>query len=374
MSTSKGGAAKVLGFGVCVTSLLALSVPPAAATTTAISCSEIQTGVVSCLMPDGLSQYDTAALLTAAQSATTTALSTSTPVVLTAFGGAGHEGTNGGGAYNGGHGGHGGKAQTVTTLASYQASFGSTLYYYLGKEGGAAQAGGRGGASTLVSGVDLTSNTPCISGVSGCTTTNLLADAGGGGGGGQGNANGDGGYGGDGGTAVSGQVISNGAQGQDGTSTTGAVVTRTGGGGSGAANGDGGDGGRGGSGVDSKSGTAGQDGVGGLGGPTHTSNGPNAGASWTNNNSLALKNAGQGGEGEWRTNNTNYGGGGGGGGGWGGGGGGGGGGEAITGGGGGGGGSFAAADTVTVQDVPAISNANNQGNGSLYATFIGTTS
>ncbi|MFJ9591158.1 hypothetical protein ACIRS3_00220 [Streptomyces virginiae] len=367
-------AARVAGFGVCLASLMALSAPTAAATTTTISCNEIDTGVVSCLLPDGLSQYGTAELLTAAQAATQTSLSTSTPVLFTAFGGAGHEGTDGGGLYNGGHGGHGGKAQTATTLANFQSSFGPTLYYYVGKEGGSAQAGGRGGASTFVSGVDLTTTTPCVSGSSGCTATNILADAGGGGGGGQGNANGDGGYGGDGGTAVSGQVITNGAKGQDGTSTTGGVVTRTGAGGAGGANGDGGDGGRGGSGVDSKSGTAGQDGVGGLGGPTHTSKGPNAGAAWTNNNSLVFKNAGQGGEGEWRTNNTNYGGGGGGGGGWGGGGGGGGGGESLTGGGGGGGGSFAAADTVTVQNAPVISNANNNGDGSVYATFLGTTS
>ncbi|MEV6676665.1 hypothetical protein AB0N09_07310 [Streptomyces erythrochromogenes] len=370
MSTSTG-AAKVLGFGVCLTSLLTWCVPTAAATTTDIACNEIQTGVVSCLLPDGRSSYDTTALLTAAQAATGTPLSASTPVAVTAFGAAGHEGSNGGGLYSGGYGGQGGKAQTVTTLADYQASFGTALHYYVGNEG-ASGAGGRGGASTLVSGVDLTSQTPCINGFSGCTATTLLADAGGGGGGGQGNANGDGGHGGNGGTAVSGQVVSNGAAGQQGQATTGSL-TRTGAGGAGGGNGDGGSGGRGGSGVDSKSGTGGQDGIGGLGGPTHTSNGPNAGASWTNNTSLALSNAGQGGEGEFRTNSTNYGSGGGGGGGWGGGGGGGGGGEAITGGGGGGGGSFAAADTVTVQSVPAISNADSHGNGSVYVTFIGTT-
>ncbi|MEC4570361.1 hypothetical protein [Streptomyces virginiae] len=361
---------KALGTGACLASILALSAPTASATTTTLSCDEIQTGVVSCLLPDGLSSYDTNALLTAAQAVTQTTLTSSTPMVVTAYGGAGRYGSNGGGLYRGGDGGSGGKAQTVTSVASFQAAFGQNLHYYVGQLG-ATSAGGRGGASTLVSGVDLTTQNPCITGYGTCTTTNLLLDAGGGGGGGEGNANGDGGDGGNGGTAVSGQIISAGAAGSNGKAATG-TLTRTGAGGAGGSNGDGGDGGRGGSGVDQKSGTAGIDGIGGLGGPVHTSNGPNAGASWTNNSSLIFGNAGQGGEGEWRTNRTNYGSGGGGGGGWGGGGGGGGGGEAITGGGGGGGGSWAAANTDTAASVPVISNGNAGGNGAVYATFVGT--
>ncbi|MGI5446570.1 hypothetical protein ACQEVM_12555 [Streptomyces sp. CA-243310] len=363
-------AVKILGTGACLASILALSAPAASATTTDISCGEVQTGVVSCLLPDGLSSYGTTALLTAAQAATQTSLTAATPMVVTAYGGAGRYGSNGGGLYTGGNGGYGGKAQTVTSIASFQAAYGQTLYYYVGQLG-ATSAGGRGGASTLVSGVDLTTQNPCIAGYGTCTTTTVLADAAGGGGGGQGNANGNGGAGGNGGTAVSGQIISAGSTGGDGKATTG--LTRTGAGGKGASNGDGGDGGRGGSGVDSKYGTPGIDGIGGLGGPVHTSNGPNAGASWTNNSSLFFANAGQGGEGEWRTNGTNYGSGGGGGGGWGGGGGGGGGGEAITGGGGGGGGSWAAANTDTVVSVPVISNGNVGLNGAVYITFVSTT-
>ncbi|MFD7911872.1 hypothetical protein ACFV30_14215 [Streptomyces sp. NPDC059752] len=363
---------KALGVGACLVSVLALSAPTASATTTDIDCGEIQTGVVSCLLPDGASSYDTTALLAAAQTATQAPLSTTTPMVVTAYGGAGRYGSNGGGLYRGGDGGYGGKAQTVTSIASFRSAFGLTLYYYVGQLG-ATSAGGRGGASTLVSGVDLTTQSPCIAGYGTCTTTNVLADAGGGGGGGQGNANGNGGAGGNGGTAVSGQIISGGSAGADGKATTGSL-TRTGAGGSGGSNGDGGSGGRGGSGVDHKAGTSGIDGIGGLGGPVHTSNGPNAGASWTNDSSLFFANAGQGGEGEWRTNGTNYGSGGGGGGGWGGGGGGGGGGEAITGGGGGGGGSWAVANTGTATSVPVISNGNLGGNGAVYATFVGTSS
>ncbi|MFD7085111.1 hypothetical protein [Streptomyces sp. NPDC059918] len=371
MSTSHG-VAKGLGASLCLASLLALSAPTASATTTAISCSEIDTGVVSCVLPDGVSQYNTTALLSAAQQYTQTTLTTSTPLVITAYGGAGRQGDNGGGLYSGGNGGNGGRAQTVTSVADFQGTFGSNLYYYVGQLGGTS-AGGRGGSSTLVSGVDLTTTQPCIAGYASCTTTNLLADGAGGGGGGEGNANGDGGYGGDGGTAVSGQIISLGSQGRDGRAATG-TLTRTGQGGFGGGNGDGGSGGRGGSGVSSHPGTDGQDGIGGLGGPTHTSKGPNAGVAWTNNSSLSFGSAGQGGEGEWRVNATNYGGGGGGGGGWGGGGGGGGGGEAITGGGGGGGGSWASSDTETVQSVPVISNPDSGGNGSVIATFVGSSS
>ncbi|MFI5671471.1 hypothetical protein [Streptomyces sp. NPDC051704] len=185
--------------------------------------------------------------------------------------------------------------------------------------------------SSPASGVDLTTNQPCIAGYASCTTTNLLADGAGGGGGGEGNANGDGGYGGNGGnggTAVSGQIISLGAQGRDGRAATG-TLSRTGQGGFGGGNGDGGSGGRG-------------------GGPTHTSKGPNAGVARTNNSSLSFGSAGQGGEGEWRVNATNYGGG------------------------GGGGGSWASSDTETVQNVPVISNPDSGGNGSVIATFVGS--
>ncbi|KPI34085.1 hypothetical protein OV450_6108 [Actinobacteria bacterium OV450] len=364
------GLARALGVSMCLGSSLVLSCPSASATTTVVSCSEIQTGVVSCLLPDGLSQYALSQLLSDAQAQTQTSLTTATPMVVTAFGGAGRYGSNGGGLYRGGDGGLGGKAQTVTSIDAFTGSYGANLYYYVGKWG-ATSSGGRGGASTLVSGVDLTTTQPCISGFGSCTTTNLLLDAGGGGGGGEANADGDGGAGGDGGTAVSGQVISAGAGGKAGESTTGTV--RTARGGDGGQNGSGGDGGRGGGGVDSVSGTDGQDGIGGLGGPTHTSKGPNAGASWTNNSSLSFANAGQGGEGEFRTNGTNYGSGGGGGGGWGGGGGGGGGGEAVSGGGGGGGGSFAAGNAATVENVPSISNGNSGYDGTVYVTFVGST-
>ncbi|MEV6676667.1 hypothetical protein AB0N09_07320 [Streptomyces erythrochromogenes] len=363
------GSARLLGVSVCLGPALVLSSPSASATTTTVSCSEIQTGIVSCAMPDGLSEYALAQLLTDAQALTQTSLTTATPVVITAYGGAGRYGSNGGGLYQGGDGGFGGKAQTVTSIADYTTAYGSDLHYYVGKWGATA-SGGRGGASTLVSGVDLTTTLPCIAGYSTCTTTNLLLDAGGGGGGGEGNADGDGGAGGNGGTAVSGQIISAGAAGKSGQSTSGTVRTAAGGGG--GQNGDGGSGGRAGAGVDGIRGTDGQDGIGGLGGPTHTSNGPNAGASWTNNTSLALSNAGQGGEGEFRTNGTNYGSGGGGGGGWGGGGGGGGGGEAVSGGGGGGGGSFAVGNTATVESLPNISNGNAGFDGAVYVTFVGT--
>ncbi|MFD7614329.1 hypothetical protein [Streptomyces sp. NPDC059828] len=369
MSRSKG-AARVLGTSVCLGSLLALSAPAASASTTNVSCTEIESGVVSCLLPDGLSEFSTTSLLSAAQDATEAQLTTATPMVITAFGGAGRYGDNGGGLYQGGSGGAGGMAQTVTTVSEYQESYGSpVLYYYVGELGGTSP-GGRGGASTLVSSVDLTEQAPCIDDFGDCTDTTLLADAAGGGGGGQGNANGDGGAGGDGGVAVSGRTVHAGADGQDGLAIRG-TLTRTGRGGEGASDGDGGDGGRGGGGTRSKDGTDGQDGIGGLGGPVHTSNGPNAGASWITASQLFFGPAGQGGEGQWRVNSVNYGSGGGGGGGWGGGGGGGGGGEAVSGGGGGGGGSWAAPNTASISDVPVISNPNIAGDGSVHVTFVG---
>ncbi|MFD5425065.1 hypothetical protein ACFWI9_06160, partial [Streptomyces sp. NPDC127084] len=371
MSRSKG-AARVLGTSVCLGSLLALSAPAASATTPRLSCTEIESGVVSCLLPDSVSQIETSSLLNAAQEETETQLTDATPMVITAFGGAGRYGDNGGGLYQGGSGGAGGMAQTTTTISDYRENYGSsTLHYHVGELGGTS-AGGRGGAATLVSGVDLTQEDPCIDNHGTCTDTTLLLDAAGGGGGGQGNANGSGGTGGDGGVAVSGQIISAGADGHDGLAVRG-TLTRTGRGGEGGSEGEGGAGGRGGGGSRSKDGTDGRDGAGGLGGPVHTPHGPNAGASWVTVSQLFFGPSGQGGQGQWRVNAVNYGSGAGGGGGWGGGGGGGGGGEAVAGGGGGGGGSWAVPDTASaVPAAPAISNPNSAGPGSVFVTFVGT--
>ncbi|MGF1472852.1 MAG: hypothetical protein ACFB50_14075, partial [Rubrobacteraceae bacterium] len=147
---------------------------------------------------------------------------------LQAWGGKGGKGNRSGGAYYGGEGGDGGYAQSYyESLDSLKSAIGgsNTLYYYLGDAGhvsGSTYAAGGGGASTVVSSVDITGSgqySPCINqdteavdgegntitvnqwtnGDDGGCNQSVFLIAGGGGGGGQGDfltAGGDGGGGG----------------------------------------------------------------------------------------------------------------------------------------------------------------------------------
>jgi hypothetical protein len=362
------------------------------------------TAEVQCELPDVSSRpyFELSTLLSEAQAAAPSlGITSSSPMVITAFGGVGgHAYTAGAGSA--GNPGSGGEAEDTTTVADYTSAYGTpVLFYYLGAEGVKADmggiyggVGGLGGASTIVSPENLTIEASpltlaCIENAasnqydeSGCSSTNVVEVAGGGGGGGEG-ATCDGGSGGSGGTAVS---------------STSAVATGSGnsggdGGCSGGHGGHGGDlgtaggGGSGGDGLNNHGGGGGNNGVGGLGGAVHTSNGPSDSIPWANVGYCLyeLGNSGSstypcpvtqsspsewgaGGEGEWRGSTQPLGGGGGGGGGWGGGGGGGGGGNSDPGGGGGGGGSFAAGSGTSPGTFTAPSNPG--GDGSVWVTFV----
>lgn len=382
------------------TSASTTTVPFAAAT-----CSAQGTTAVQCELPTvaGRPYFDLSTLLTEAQAAAPSlSLSDTTPMVITGFGGAGHKGDTYG-AGGPGSQGNGGEAQMTTTIATYTASnLTPVLWYYLGLQGPSSYknelsggVGGLGGASTIVSPYNLTIEASsltlaCIDGVSGtqynesgCSSTNLVLDAGGGGGGGEG-AVCNGGGGGSGGTAISttsGPASAPGGGGGDG------ACTDPGKGGGGGNQGNSGGGGGGGGGINSHGGGQGNDGAGGLGGSVHTPNGASQSVPWTNvgyclneignsgSGSYTCPTAqsspaewGAGGEGEWRGSAQPVGGGGGGGGGWGGGGGGGGGGDSVAGGGGGAGGTFAAKSTTTASSFTEP--ANPDGSGEVFVTFV----
>lgn len=106
-------------------------------------------------------------------------VTTSTPMSITAIGGAG-----GSSADDGAGGGEAGEAQTDTTAADIEAKLGTTqIYYFIGGKGadGNATCGGAGGAATIVTTEDLAAN----SGKPPDADALLLVAGGGGGGGGQ---------------------------------------------------------------------------------------------------------------------------------------------------------------------------------------------
>ena len=177
------------------------------------SCSATDGGV-TCLLPDtlGLPFFPLNTLLAEANGVSSTVAST-TPIVITAYGGNGGAGYHDQGSVeHGGAGGQGGEAQTaLTSLANYEAANKTPLlYYYLGFQGitydnyHTDEVGGLGGSSTIVSALNFATGTTaaCIDGFNGCTSTNTVLVAGGGGGGGEGGDSDSGGHGGTGGTAI----------------------------------------------------------------------------------------------------------------------------------------------------------------------------
>jgi hypothetical protein len=316
-----GGSSPVMGDGICAKST-------------------VYTGVsVVCTLSSDASSIDLSTVLSEAQ-AIKSSITSSTQMVITAFGGAGANG-DGDGQQTGGVLGTGGIARMGTTLDTFRSTYGTTtIYYYLGAQGSDEHEGGKGGAATIVSIADLSSTK--------ATTANVLLIAGGGGGGSAANMGQNGHRGGSGGTAVSAIGASATGAGQEGGSGGG----DNGGAGAGGADGKGGSGGAASKFDKDEAGKSGSDGLGGQGGPVHLEHGPSTSTGWLNVSGVpsGIGSNGQGGEGEYRgggSSSSMHGEGGGGGGGYGGGGGGGGGGEGYEGGGGGGGGSYAAASTAS---------------------------
>ncbi len=241
--------------------------------------------------------------------------------------GVGEEGV---GTASGGDHGPSGFAQTVTTVSDYQKKFGTTsIHVYLGGQDTSGHNAGKGGAATIVSTADLTTQTPAMG--------NLVLIAGGGGGGGHAQSTVNGKKGGAGGVAIA-TTSTNAA----GCGESGGSSGNSGGHGKGGCNGAGGDGGG------SNSSHNGHDGIGGYGGSVHAGGSQTTPQGWTNETPTKVGDNGGGGNG----GNGNGGVGGGGGGGFGGGGGGNGGGTGESGGGGGGGGSFAVRSTLSDSRAP----------------------
>jgi hypothetical protein len=313
------------------------------------------TETVTCTLSTSASSIDLTTVLTNAQ-ALNPDLNSGSPIIITAFGGAGADG-NDNDAEPGGDGGAGGSAQLVTTLGGFSSAYGgtTTIYYYLGSEGDNNHPGGKGGSATIVSTANLASTA--------AATSNVLLIAGGGGGGASAEPVHSGHSGGNGGNAVS-QISSTATQAGSAATAAGAgggSGSGSGGGGAGGNNGTGGSGGSAGSGSDAQAGTAGNSGLGGQGGAVHVSSGATSTTTWLNVSGVpsGIGTNGQGGEGEVRCSGCGEGGGGGGG--YGGGGGGGGGGDTYAGGGGGGGGSYAAASTA----YSTLTASNTGNNGSV---------
>ena len=340
-------------------------------------------GGVTCALPDtlGLPFFPLNTLLTEANGVSSSVSST-TPIVITAYGGNGGQGDTATlGAPSGGAGGLGGEAQTtLTSIANYESTNKSPLlYYYLGYQGisfklnSSDKVGGFGGSSTIVSPDNFAtgSTTPCINGYNSCSsTTNVFLDAAGGGGGGQGGDSADGGAGGAGGSAIATATAAAYAVGGNGSNASG----NGGHGGHGAGTdpeteGAGGAYGHGGSGTTNKDGGAGSSGIGGLGGSMHTSGGPSKAIPWANAGYLTLISSnGAGGEGEWAGTGVSDGGSGSGGGGFGGGGAGGSGGATYAGGGGSAGGSYASEAQLAASAFSTPS--HSSWNGQVYVTFV----
>lgn len=344
------------------------------------TCSAVSGGV-TCLLPStlGLPFYPLTSLLTQANGVSNS-VSSSTPIVITAWGGNGGSGdADPATAYHGGPGGQAGKSQTaLTSVANYEATNKTTvLFYYLGHQGvnGGQDddtVAGFGGSATMVSPLNFATGTvsPCMVGYSTCATTNVLLIAGGGGGGGQGGLGFSGAHGGTAGTAIattSGNLfVASGNGNQAGGNGGGAGF-----GGSDHGNCSGGAGGGAGHYADSQGGDAGNSGIGGTGGPMkkNTSGDSTGAIPWANAGYLNLVGTdGSGGRGVWGGDGFEDGGGGTGGGGCGGGGSAGSGGSTGAGGGAGAGGMFAAQAQVSTGSFTSPSHTSN--NGQVYVTFV----
>jgi hypothetical protein len=353
------------------------------------TCVATDSGSVTCTISSSAVQTDLTEVLTSAQ-ALNSALSTSSSMIIIAYGGAGGRGKDYSGG-SGGSGGQGGMAQMTTSLDSFRKAYnGSMLYFYFGAQGSTEHWGGKGGSSTVVSVANLN--------MEGASTANVVLCAGGGGGGGAANK-GPGYGGGNGGSATSslGQAAT--GAGHTGSSNPDNSFYANPSGGAGGSNGAGGAGG---AANDTKVNIAGKDGgdgMGGMGGPVHLGDGPSSPTLWTNFTQTAEETidgvpidiavpigltGGEGGEGECREGGDIEGQpdsnmiaeGGGGGGGYGGGGGGGGGlyedsetGSDTSSAGGGGGGSYAAASTITRVAPPYTVPSFNTGDGYVMIIF-----
>jgi hypothetical protein len=258
-----------------------------------------------------------------------------TPMWVRAWGGAG--GSNAGTLAAGVQG----LAQTLTSIASIQSTYGTTqLYYYLGSVGDGSHEAGKGGSSTIVATADLSQVSACLPPTSSGCMQNILLLAGGGGGAG---SDDDGGGGGQAIASFGSDAMRAGGNSDDAGGGSAGV------GGSDSGTGDGG--------------SAGSNGIGGMGGPVHVGSGASTTVGWLNADPSTIGSAGQGGEGKHDSNSDYIGGGGGGG--WGGGGGGGAGGS--EGHGGGGGGSYAIASTQS-ESVPSATPSTS--NGELQIGFL----
>jgi len=275
--------------------------------------------------------------------------SPSSVIWIQAWGGRGGRG-KGSDAEPGGDQGTSGFAQTVTTIDSYQSTFGTTsMHVYLGGADSSGHNAGKGGAATIVSSVDLTAQQTSI-GASG----NIVLVAAGGGGGSHAQPTHSGHKGGAGGVAIA--TTSGNANGCGSSGGSG--------GGSGA-HGKGGCGGSGGDGGGSNDSHNGRDGVGGYGGSVHAGGSQTSPQGWTNKTPSEVGDDGRGGNG----GNGNGGVGGAGGGGYGGGGGGNGGGSTYAGGGGGGGGSWAIRSTHSDSNAPTSRPSPGQSDGLVAIVF-----
>src|SRR5262245_3255237 len=124
------------------------------------TCSVDATGKVTCTLSSSASSIDLSTVVSDAKTLNS-AINSNTPMIITAFGGAGAAGNdhNEGDPTDGvpgGEGGGGGSAQMVTTLADFSSTYGTTkIYYYLGSQGSTEHPGGKGGSSTIVATADL---------------------------------------------------------------------------------------------------------------------------------------------------------------------------------------------------------------------------
>jgi len=107
-------------------------------------------------------------------------ISETTTMWFQAYGGSGGDGTDNSFGGGGGQAGPGGFAQTITTIAEFNSTYGNTkIFYYLGAAGIHDDSGGSGGASTIVTNVEPETGTPL-------NLSTIILLAGGGGGGGEG--------------------------------------------------------------------------------------------------------------------------------------------------------------------------------------------
>ena len=158
---------------------------------------DASTGETTCSVNSGVEAFTTTDLLSAAQACDTT-ITTSTPVLLAAAGGSGGNGSAFG-ISSGGDGGGGGEVRLATTLADMDTTYGSppttTYCYGIGGQGThTSETSGAGGAASLLRTCQNVSQT---------ATTGVLLIGGGGGGGGAADISEDGGFGGQGGRALS---------------------------------------------------------------------------------------------------------------------------------------------------------------------------